>query len=157
LPGARTPVRDLYVRAEADETAREVLAGHLLDEAVSSTLISATGTPAIAMPFAAPSVMRIKNPMAENRDALRRSLLPGLLEALAFNARQDQAGARLFELGSVFWSNPPNGVDEPQVLALAAHVPAGGADAAAAELRTLQATLATMRDRFAMPSTGFRQ
>ena len=156
LPGARTPVRDLYVRADADETAREVLVGHQLDEAVSSTLVSASGTPAIAMPFAA-SLLRIKNPMAENRDALRRSLLPGLLEALALNARQDQGAARLFELGSVFWKTNRDGVEQPQVLALAAHIPAGGADAAAAELRALQATLATVRDRFVLPTTDFKQ
>src|SRR5438128_8461316 len=157
LPGARTPVRDLYVRADADETAREVLAGHQLDEAVTSSLVSGSGTPAIAMPRAAPSLVRIKNPMAENRDALRRSLLPGLLEALALNARQDQGGARLFELGSVFWKNAATAVDEPQALALAAHVPAGGAEAAVAELRSLQATLATMRDGFAIPATAFKQ
>ena len=102
LPGARTPVRDLYVGADADETAREVLAGHELDEAVTSSLVSGSGTPAIAMSMAASSLVRIKNPMAENRDALRRSLLPGLLEALALNARQDQGGARLFELGPIF-------------------------------------------------------
>jgi phenylalanyl-tRNA synthetase beta chain len=157
LPGARTPVRDLYVRADADETAREVLAGHQLDEAVSSTLVSGSGAPAIAMPFAAPSLLRIKNPMAENRDALRRSLLPGLLEALALNARQDQGAARLFELGAVFWKANGHVVEQPQVLALAAHVPAGGADAAAAELRSLQATLATVRDRFVLPTTDFKQ
>ena len=157
LPGARTPVRDLYERRDADETAREVLAGRELDEAVTSSIVSADTTPQIAMPMAASALVKVKNPMAENRDALRRSLLPGLLEALAFNARQDQAGARLFELGSVFWNNTSKAVDEPQVLALAAHVPAGGADAAVAELRALQATLATMRDRFAMPSTDFKQ
>jgi phenylalanyl-tRNA synthetase beta chain len=95
--------------------------------------------------------------MAENRDALRRSLLPGLLEALALNARQDQGGARLFELGSVFWKNTSNAVDEPQVMALAAHIPTGGADAAVVELRSLQATLATMRNRFSIPSTDFKQ
>jgi phenylalanyl-tRNA synthetase beta chain len=33
----------------------------------------------------------------------------------------------------------------------------GGADAAVAELRALQATLATIRDRFAIASTDFRQ
>jgi phenylalanyl-tRNA synthetase beta chain len=157
LPGARTPVRDLYVRADADETAREALAGHQLDEAMTSSLISASGTPAIAMPLAAPSPVRIKNPMAENRDALRRSLLPGLLEALALNARQDQGGARLYELGAVFWRADGDAVEQPQVLALAAHVPAGGAEAAAAELRSLQATLATVRDRFALPTTDFKQ
>jgi len=157
LPGARTPVRDLYVRADADETAREVLAGHQLDEAVTSSLVSGSGTPAIAMPMAAPSLARIKNPMAENRDALRRSLLPGLLEALALNARQDQGGARLFELGTIFWKADGEAVDQPQVLALAAHVPAGGAEVAAAELRALQATLATVRDRFVLPPTDFKQ
>src|SRR4029077_14465326 len=105
LPGSRTPVRDLYVRADGDETARGVPAGHQLDDAVSSSLVSGSGTPAIAMSIAAPSLVRIKNPMAENRDALRRSLLPGLLEALAFNARQDQGEARLFALGYMFWQN----------------------------------------------------
>ena len=157
LPGTRTPVRDLYVRADADETAREVLAGHQLDEAVTSSLVSGRATPAIGMPMAAASLIRVKNPMAENRDALRRSLLPGLLEALAFNARQDQGGARLFELGSIFWKAEGDAVEQPQVLALAAHVPSGGAEAAAAELRAIQATLATVRDRFALPTTDFRQ
>src|ERR1700736_330765 len=157
LPGARTPVRDLYEHRDADETAREVLAGRELHQAVTGTMVSADGTLEIAMPMAAPALVKVKNPMAENRDALRRSLLPGLLETLAFNARQDQGGAHLFEIGSVFWKNTSTAVDEPRVLALAAHVPAGGADAAVVELRSLQATLATIRDRFAMPSTDFKQ
>ena len=157
LPGARTPVRDLHQRRDADETAREVLAGRELDEAVTGSMVSVAGTPEIAMSMASSSPIRIKNPMAENRDGLRRSLLPGLLEALALNARQDQGGARLFELGAVFWKTKADAVEEPQVMAMAAHVPAGGADAAAAELRSLQATLATVRDRFAMPSTDVRQ
>jgi phenylalanyl-tRNA synthetase beta chain len=56
----------------------------------------------------------------------------------------------------VFWKTKSDAVDEPQVLAMAAHVPAGGAEAAVAELRSLQATLATVRDRFAIPSTDFK-
>ena len=156
LPGARTPVRDLYERRDADETAREVLVGLELDEAVTSALVSADGTVEIALPIAAPSIVRIKNPMAENRDALRRSLLPGLLEALALNARQDQGGARQFEIGSVFWKTEGK-VEEPQLLAIAAHVPTGGADAAVAELRSVQAILATVRDRFAIRSPEFKQ
>jgi phenylalanyl-tRNA synthetase beta chain len=157
LPGTRTPVRDLYERRDADETAREVLAGRELDEAVTGSIVSAANTPAIALPMAASVLVRIKNPMAENRDGLRRSLLPGLLEALALNARQDHGGARLFELGSVFWKTKSDAVEEPQVLAMAAHVPSGGAEAAAAELRALQATLTTVRDRFALASTDLKQ
>src|SRR5207244_2316561 len=93
LPGERTPVRDLYERQDADEIAREVLAGRELDEAVTNSLVSATGIAPIALPGAPVSLVRIENPMVENRGALRRSLLPGLLELLAANARQDQVGA----------------------------------------------------------------
>ena len=157
LPGARTPVRDLHERRDADETTRELLAGRELDEAVTSSIVSPSDTSTIALPMAPRSLVRIKNPMAENREGLRRSLLPGLLEALALNARQDQVGARLFELGYVFWKTTADAVDEPYVLAMATHVPVGGADAAAAELRSLQATIATVRDRFVIPSTDFRQ
>src|SRR5207237_4544878 len=82
LPGERSPVRDLYQRQDADEIAREVLAGRELDEAVTDSFVSATGAVPIGMPDTPASPVRIDNPMAEHRDALRRSLLPGLLHAL---------------------------------------------------------------------------
>src|SRR5205823_257123 len=157
LPGERTPVRDLYERQDADEVAREVLAGREVDEAVTNALVSSTGTPEIEMPATPRLLVHIENPMVENRDALRRSLLPGLLEALASNARQDQPGARLFELGWAFWKNATDAVDEPRLLAIAIHVPSGGNEAAAAELRALQATVATVRNRLAASPTDYRQ
>jgi phenylalanyl-tRNA synthetase beta chain len=157
LPGERSPVRDLYQRQDADELAREVLAGRELDEAVTDSFVSASGALPIGMPDAPESLVRIDNPMAENRDALRRSLLPGLLEALALNARQDQEGARLFELGWAFWKTPSHGVEEPRLLALVAHVPSGDGDAAVTELRALQTTLSTVRDRLALVPTRFQQ
>ena len=157
LPGERVHVRDLYERQDADEIAREVLVGREVDEAVTNSLVSADGTVEVRLPAAPSTFVRIANPMAENRNALRTSLLPGLLEALALNARQDQPGARLFEVGSVFWQRKPGAVDEPRMLAVAVHVPAGGAAAALVELRNLQATLATVRDRLAIESTEFRQ
>ncbi|HVH65316.1 MAG TPA: phenylalanine--tRNA ligase subunit beta [Candidatus Acidoferrum sp.] len=157
LPGERIPVRDLFERRDADETARDVLVGREVDEAVTNALVSAEATPELRLPQSPSRFARIANPMAENRNALRISLLPGLLEALAFNARQDQAGAGLFEMGSVFWERKSDQIEEPQVLAVAMHVPAGGAPAALAELRNLQATLTTVRDRLALESTEFRQ
>src|SRR5207249_6771299 len=95
-------------------------------------------TPEIEMPATPRLLVHIENPMVENRDALRRSLLPGLLEALASNARQDQPGARLFELGWAFWKKATDAVDEPRLLAIAIHIPSGSGEAAAAELRALQ-------------------
>ncbi len=157
LPGERSLVRDLYRGNDADEIAREVLAGRELDEAVTESLVSATSTLEIAMPGAPAQLARIDNPMAEHRDALRRSLVPGLLQALAFNARQDQAGVRLFELGSVFWRQAST-VEEARVLAAAAQVaPAGSSDGAVAELRAMQAALSTVRDRLAKAPIEFRQ
>src|SRR2546426_2500060 len=156
LPGERTPVRDFYQSQDADEVAREVLAGRELDEAVTNSLVSSSETPEIGIPDRPASFVRIDNPMVENRDALRGSLLPGLLEALAFNARQDQPGARLFELGGGFWKKATDVVDEPRLLAIAIHVPSSGNEGAA-ELRGLQATVATVRNRLAVSSTDFRQ
>lgn len=43
------------------------------------------------------------------------------------------------------------------MLAVAVHVPGGGGPAALAELRNLQATIATVRDRLAIEPTEFRQ
>jgi phenylalanyl-tRNA synthetase beta chain len=155
LPGERTVVRDLYQPQDLDETAREVLVGQQLDEAVTESLVSGEDAE-LAMPDAPPELVRIDNPMAENRNALRRSLLPGLLQALSRNARQDQAGVRLFEIGSAFWKTS-SGIQEPRLLALAAHVPTGDGDAAVTELRAMQAALSTVRDRLALAPTTFEQ
>jgi phenylalanyl-tRNA synthetase beta chain len=153
LPGRRTEVRDLYRRHDADERAREVMAGAGFDEAVSNSLVSSASAVEPRLPDAPGRVLRLQNPMAENRDALRASLLPGLLEALSLNDRQDQASARLFELGSVFWANGEN-VEEPRVLGIAVHVP-GGADAALAVMREVQQTLKLVRERLAFSTIDF--
>jgi phenylalanyl-tRNA synthetase beta chain len=46
--------------------------------------------------------VQVANPLDQHEAVLRRSLLPGLLGALAFNADRRQASLRLFELGTVF-------------------------------------------------------
>jgi len=153
LPGQRMPVRDLYQRQDVDEAARELLTGLGFDEAVNNSLISSE-TAAEIRPAAAPAArVRLRNPMVENRNALRASLLPGLLETLAFNARQDQPGARLYELGTVFWKGNER-VEEPRALGIAVHI-VGTAEAAVTGLREVQQALAALRDRFSTPATTF--
>lgn len=49
-----------------------------------------------------PEVVSVANPLTPEESALRRSLLPGLLKAVAFNLNRRQAGLRLFEVGNVF-------------------------------------------------------
>jgi phenylalanyl-tRNA synthetase beta chain len=57
--------------------------------------------------FTGPAV-RVSNPLDAAKPFLRRSLLPGLLEALAYNAARRQADVRLYEVGVVF-SHPDEG------------------------------------------------
>lgn len=153
LPGQRMPVRDLYRRQDVDEIARDLLVGLALDEALTNSLVSDATTVDIRLLAAPAARARLRNPMAENRDALRASLLPGLLDALALNARQDQPGARLFELGTVFWKGE-EGINEPRVLGIAVHVP-GGAEPAVAGLREVQQALAALRERVSLPPATF--
>ena len=148
LPGARTAVRELYQQARSADLAKDVLVGCGYEEAVTNTLVGVASTLRVHMPDA-PKALRIKNPLAETRDALRQSLLPGLLEALSLNARQDQPGAGLFEIGAAFWS-AGKGSDfphEPRLLATVAHVAASSAGAAAVELRRVQAALRLLAER----------
>jgi len=154
LPGRRIEVRDLYQRLEADERAREVLVGKGFDEAVANSLVSSAGSLELRMPAAPEGLVRLENPMAENRDAMRASLLPGLLEALSLNSRQDQPSARLFELGSIFWTAGEK-LEELRALGIVAHVAGGGAENSLTALRELQQTLRLVRERLAFSATEF--
>ncbi|MEO6797620.1 MAG: phenylalanine--tRNA ligase subunit beta [Candidatus Dormibacter sp.] len=153
LPGERIVVRDLYHAEDADELVREVLAGAAFDEAVTNSLVSSDATVEVRMPGAPADLLRLKNPMAENRNALRTSLVPGLLEAVALNSRQEQPGVHLFELGTIFWTAGA-GVTEHRALGMAVHAPAA-AEGALLALRDLQRTLAVVRDRVALAGITF--
>jgi phenylalanyl-tRNA synthetase beta chain len=156
LPGERTAVRDLFDPADLEDRTKAVLVARGLDEAITSALVSGQSVPRIGL-MSRGELLRVKNPMLENRDALRSSLLPGLLEALAFNVRQDQPGAKLFELGSVYRCRPTGDAEEPRLLAIAVHLPTANSAASLQELRDLQATLTLVRARVARLAAEFRQ
>jgi phenylalanyl-tRNA synthetase beta chain len=158
LPGARRPVTEVYQPSEGEERARELLAGLGFDETNTYTFTDRHTAALLHLPAAPAQALTITNPILERRDALRLSLLPGLLENLAANARQDQADTRLFELGTVFWSRAGNArPDEPRLLAAAAHVSSGQAEAAAQALRGLEAGLRMLRDRIGRQALTIRQ
>ncbi|HXX88915.1 MAG TPA: phenylalanine--tRNA ligase subunit beta [Acidimicrobiales bacterium] len=52
----------------------------------------------------------VTNPLSPDESVLRRSLLPGMLGALAFNNDRRQGELRLFEMGHVFPPPPPERV-----------------------------------------------
>jgi phenylalanyl-tRNA synthetase beta chain len=79
--------------------ARRLLTGLGLTEATGQTLISD-----VAAKLAAPpeSVVLLANPLSSDMNALRPSLLPGLLDALRHNFSRKNEDAALFEIGRVF-------------------------------------------------------
>jgi phenylalanyl-tRNA synthetase beta chain len=78
---------------------RRALAAFGLHETRTLTL---TSEKALRHHFAGGELARIKNPLGEEHAILRPSLVPGLLDALARNARRGEESIRLFELGRVF-------------------------------------------------------
>jgi len=162
LPGSRRPVGEIFEPDEVEERAREVLAGLGFTEAVTYPIVDRRSALDLRLPASAGRPALIANPIAEDRDALRVSLLPGLLQALARNARLDQPGARLFELGAGFWpqggdSKRVERVEEPRLLALAVHVPASDPSASAPPLRALAAALRLLGARIGGRAVELRQ
>jgi phenylalanyl-tRNA synthetase beta chain len=82
---------------------REVLAGTGADEAWTASLLAPGDHERAGMrESGAASELVLANPLTPEESVLRRSLLPGLLKALAFNLARRQAGVDLFEIGHVF-------------------------------------------------------
>jgi phenylalanyl-tRNA synthetase beta chain len=105
----------LYARARACA----VEAG--LSEAVTYSFVDAAVLAKLGAP--APSV-RVKNPLNENQEVMRTSLLPGLLRAIDLAARRGERDVRFFTLGALFFA-PLAGSKLPEERASFAAIMAG--------------------------------
>ena len=97
---------------------RGILVGTGASEAWTPSLVPSGDDEALGL--ADPSV-EVENPQAAEESVLRRSLLPGMLRALAFNASHRYPDLRLFEIGHVFaWPRPGDPLpDETERLGVA--------------------------------------
>ena len=86
-------------------TLKDVLCGLGASEAWTDTFVSTTAHADIGLPG---REVRVANPLDAEKPLLRRSLMPGLLGALGYNAGRRQPEVRLFEVGDVF-SHPDDG------------------------------------------------
>jgi phenylalanyl-tRNA synthetase beta chain len=84
--------------AAKDRKLRSSLLALGYDEAVSLTFISHDD----AQDFCAVPVIEIANPLSEEASVMRTSLVPGMLNMLAYNLNRGSDNIRLFETGSVF-------------------------------------------------------
>jgi len=107
---------------ELEERARDRLVEAGLQEVITYYLTSAERERRVLTPETAPDdrpYVTLVNPIVADRVAMRHSVLPGLLEALAANSRVRDRLA-LFELGAVYLAGEEGVLpDEPRRLALA--------------------------------------
>ena len=83
---------------------RSTLAGFGLHHAVSLPFVDPDWL--VHFDVSVEDLLTIKNPLREQESKLRPSVLPGLLNAVRFNKSHGAQSVALFELGSVFSSEP---------------------------------------------------
>ncbi len=81
---------------------RRQLAGRGLVEAVSYSFESEQESGSFGSLFKSETAVEVRNPVSESFRWMRRSILPGLVEAARFNQRRSADAIELFELGRVF-------------------------------------------------------
>ena len=102
-------------RVPRDTLIRRVLTAAGLSEAITFGFIEKDAAVAFAPGGDASEIVEVANPLSAKFDAMRPSLLPGLLEAVAHNRRHGRRDVALFEIGSRFTS----GAGEVKAVALA--------------------------------------
>lgn len=106
LPATLPPGRSGKLDREqaAERALRRLLADVGLHEAWTSSFMSTGDVERLGLASDDPAaaMVRLSNPMSEDEPAMRTTLLPGLLRAVALNERQRVAGVALFEIARVY-------------------------------------------------------
>jgi phenylalanyl-tRNA synthetase beta chain len=89
-------------RIARDQLARRVCAAAGLTEAVTFGFIERHAAEAFVNGAGASDIVAVANPLSAKFDALRPSLLPGLVDSVAHNRRHGRRDVGLFEIGSRF-------------------------------------------------------
>jgi phenylalanyl-tRNA synthetase beta chain len=135
LPAYSGEVRDLP-DAHKDARLRSSLLALGYDEAISLTFISKED----ARRFSKAEEIDLANPLSDEASVMRTSLVPGMLNMLAYNLNRGSENVRLFEAGNAFEAAGEKAVERKQiVLGATGNVDAGVVRglAAGAEARPL--------------------
>jgi phenylalanyl-tRNA synthetase beta chain len=101
LPAYSGAVVELpQARMDAAFRRRSLALGY--NEALSLTFISHADAEKFSAGAASGKVLELENPLSEEASVMRTSLVPGMLDMLAYNLNRDVADARLFEMGSIY-------------------------------------------------------
>ncbi|HEV2468494.1 MAG TPA: phenylalanine--tRNA ligase subunit beta [Candidatus Sulfotelmatobacter sp.] len=88
-------------QAKIDEKVRKRALALGYNEALSLTFISYADAERFSS-ATANQVLELENPLSEEASVMRTSLVPGMLDMLAWNLNRDVTEARLFEMGSIY-------------------------------------------------------
>lgn len=98
----------------------------------------------------------LENPIVAELDCMRPSILPGLIEAAARNARRGFVDCALFEIGPVFAGTEPGDQRTAIAVVLAPHPPRRWDGAAGDELFTLKGELVALLDELGAPTANLQ-
>jgi phenylalanyl-tRNA synthetase beta chain len=104
LPSTGGPVLTEVTQSRPSDVAKRTLRGLGITEAIHYAFGSPSAYKDDAL--ASGEAVRIINPLGEEFSAMRTSLMPGLLDSLSRNQRQQATTVKLFEVGTVFFQKP---------------------------------------------------
>jgi phenylalanyl-tRNA synthetase beta chain len=111
LPAYSGEVRDLP-DARKNARLRSALLGLGYDEAISLTFISKED----ARRFSKAEELDLANPLSDEASVMRTSLVPGMLNMLAYNLNRGSENVRLFEAGNAFEAAGEKAVERRQIV-----------------------------------------
>jgi len=113
LPAYSGEIRDLP-DAHKDARMRSSLLALGYNEAISLTFISKED----AKRFSSAAELDLANPLSDEASVMRTSMVPGMLNMLAYNLNRGSDNVRLFEAGNVFEASGPDALSPGKPLEL---------------------------------------
>jgi phenylalanyl-tRNA synthetase beta chain len=110
LPSSASSVIELP-DAEKDKKVRSSLLALGYNEAISSTFISHEE----AEQFSTLPVLELANPLSEEASVMRTSMVPGMLNMLAYNLNRGNDRVRLFEAGNIFEASGDKAIQHKRI------------------------------------------
>ncbi len=154
LPGAR---RSTWTPADATNrewAAREVLLGAGFEEVVTPALVSRRTLERLGLAEGARSVI---NPMSDELDTMRTSLLPSMLHVARYNQNRTGEHVDVFELARVYAGTRDNGLaDEPLRLTAVART-GNDPDAGTSAFLRLKAVMDRLAADLGAASAGYER
>ena len=102
--------------AQKEARVRATLLALGYNEAISSTFVS----PADARNYSGEVPVPLANPLSEEQSMMRTSLVPGMLQMLAWNLNRGTSDVRLFEMGNIFSAPSEERAEERRMVCLGA-------------------------------------